>query len=706
MTTVSSLTDGQYNARDVLSMCRIYPVLCDAVAQTQTVDVYATDLAMAHLALQMTRAGMPVDDAERKRVGDHLRKLRDEAAVLLVKYTDPPYRDTFVEWASKFYAVKARKGEPFAGKVREEDGLVYSHELAFEARAAIRKAEFLADIAKDGVNYGAKVVQAAILRAAGVPLLQLTPKSGLPKIDKEILESFGYHEAARAMLTYTLTAAALRTFVDGLELGVDGRLHPEWTVHKITGRWGSSPNCFDSKTELLVRGPCGVDWLRIDRFLDMWATHQVAQYVPETGAVSWTYATDVLKRYHDGTMIRLSHDLLDLVVTPEHRTFACTGEKGRADGSHCADDLFRQVSMDGVRDPPAESVPRLVGTADALKFVAFRGGKPSYSPCIVPFEDVEYTEMRWAGMVYCLSVPSSYVVVRRNGKCCVAGQCQNWSKRAGGGAENLRRMIVAPEGFIFVGADQKQLEARLIGAMSQDPFLLGVFARGEDIHGALAGVAFPNWPMLAETYAAHKAAHARIKTTGIGCGKTPEQPYCEACAQRDKVRDLTKRLEYGVFYGGAPDTLWKSVVKEFPDIKLDLILQFMRNVGLRMPDVLAWRTRTLAKVLEDGEIRSPLLGRREVFPMSRVDPTVVYNFLPQSGGADLWALGAIVFCERWPQDGDDVRIIHNGHDSVLILCRKELADRVVKDVHECWEREWNGVQFLMDCKTGKYWSEV
>jgi DNA polymerase I-like protein with 3'-5' exonuclease and polymerase domains len=291
---------------------------------------------------------------------------------------------------------------------------------------------------------------------------------------------------------------------------------------------------------------------------------------------------------------------------------------------------------------------------------------------------------------------------------------QNWSMRAGGGVENLRRMIAAPEGFVFVGADQKQLEARLIAACSQDPFLIDVFKRGADIHGELAGVAFVQWPQAAEVYAKHKPQHKLAKTRGYGCGTSQAHPYCEMCESRDKMRDLTKRLEYGAFYGGTVDTLWKSVVKDYPDIKPASIGQFMQNVGQRMPGVISWRTNVLRDAIAKGEIRSPILGRREVFPLAhlgRVEATVAYNFLPQSGGADLWAIGAAKFMDLWNQwaEKDDTRyarICHNGHDSVLILTKESCADEVERDVHTCWEMIWNDVPFLMDCKRGHRWSEV
>lgn len=606
------LDEGLYNARDVLGMCRVYKFLAEAVQRTGTLDVYTVDKQMALLATQMTRVGMPIDEQARQEMGEKLRVVRDEAAKVLLQYVEGDKFDQFVNWIALYQAAKPRKDDPQEGQLDVETGVPYSAELAMIKRQQLRRAEFLAKFEKSamlrriyealqscaepvshedlaaqlalpaevvasafrawatrniltlekrvegtgkskrtlylaqlvtedaadaddedeplasrvadalgGINLGAKIQQIAILRVAGVELTKLSAKTGLPQVSKETLEELGHHPVARHMLDWMLTAAAIRNVVEGYKTAEDGRLHPQWMIHKITGRWGSSPNV------------------------------------------------------------------------------------------------------------------------------------------------------------------------------------QNVSKRAGGGRVNLRSMFVAPPGYVFVGADFAQLEARIIAAASQDPFLLGVFQREEDIHGALAGVAFPAvWPKLAETYAAHK---------GKACGPVPTDPKskCEHCKQRDKLRDLTKRLEYGAFYGGSADTLWQSTVKDFPDLKLRQVHEFLHVVGVRMNGVLRWRANVLAQAEERGEIRSPILGRRQVFPLGRVEPTVAYNYIPQSGGADLWALGALDFMQLWDQfDSDDARICHNGHDSILILCKECFAEQVKKDVEKCWTRSWGGVTFKIEAEHGKRWSDT
>ena len=592
MITQIELDEARYNSRDCLGMCRVYSHLVAALERSNVVQVYEADEQMGDLALQMTRVGMPVNSELRGEIGARLRKLRDDAVIILRQYTEGDFLPHFIEWAANFMAATVRKGEPEAGAARvgparaqatlddakaalvewraylktlapddveviadiqaqmselklaiieakrnltvaqtcnytdADDGLPHSLESAFAARVAIRTPEFVARLEKSGVNFGAKIQQAAILRAAGVPLLRVTEKSKMPKIDKEVLGALSRHPAAKALLRYILVDKTITMYIEGEQregkgagktrpvmVTDDGYLRPLWTIHKITGRWGSSPNV------------------------------------------------------------------------------------------------------------------------------------------------------------------------------------QNFSKRAGDGSENLRAMVEPPEGYTFVGADQKQLEARLIGAMSQCPYMIDTFRRGEDIHSAFSAIGFPvQWPKLAAAYKEHKAAVGKCN--------------CNDCQMRDKIRDLVKRLEYGGFYGGAAQTLWESVVSEFPDVPMSQIVEFLRQFNLKLPEVLAWRENVLREAIHDGCIRSPILGRMQVFPLARVDPTVAYNYKAQSGGADLWALGAIEFCKIWDQSAFDARIVHNGHDSVLVLCREEYAPAVEADIYTCWNREWQGVPFEMEAKIGKSWSET
>lgn len=514
--TEFQLSEGRYNARDVLAMCRIYKPLAQALARHNVVNVYAIDREMAKLALSMHRVGLPIDAEERLRVGNHLKEIRDSGLAVLREWTNHP---DFFDHMASFQAVKSRKADD---EKLSQPELFNSAESAYAQRIVWRKEELVKEWNKerlkgrDPVNFGSKYQQAAILKTAGVSLVKVSPKSGIPTIDKDVLQGLLPNPAAKALLDYQLTATVIETFVDGLEVASDGFIHPNWLIHKITGRWGSNPNV------------------------------------------------------------------------------------------------------------------------------------------------------------------------------------QNWSVRAGGGAENLRRMVRAPRGFAFVGADFAQLEARILACLSRDQTLIEIFAQGRDIHAEMAYVGYPEvWPALDKIYKEHNP-DANAKPC-----------KCDKCVARKKLRDMVKRLEYGAFYGGDPRTLHAAVVKDVPALMLRDVEKFVRAINTRMPSLLRWRHQTLLDATREFEIRSPFLGRRQTFPLGRVDPNVAFNYKAQSGGADLWALGALDFLKVFPLDKPGLpRIIHNGHDSILVLCRESEADEVKHVVESSWQRTVAGVPFLIEAKIGERWSEV
>lgn len=935
---------GKYNARDVLSMCRVYVHLREALANAQTENLYAKqDRPLARIALQMTAVGLPIDLKERARIRELLVESAARYGEKILKYTRGEYYDVFLTWVASYQARGIRKDDPIAGQFDPDLQTTMSEEAAYNKRVSIRRAEFeeqikhaqlydtvyrwvaqagdqpvshialaeslgvdparigrifsswgrkgiftvekivegkgatkrthynasipkvindpeaykdlLADTVK-GINANSKIQQAAILRVAGVTLVKMTEKTGLPQIDKEVLESFAHIEAARDMLQFVLADKAI-SFVDGFTLVPDlnvpdfAWLHPSWDTHKITGRWGSSPNCFDGETEILTRK----GWVRFDQLeLGM----SVAQYDKDSTEITWTSLREgtIVRKHFKGEMVSLRRRNIDLLVTPDHRLLLGNRRTGvwedvlaqdfmsdrlmpiagKMDFTGTANSVFGETPLgmiglmcaaqaDGTwngsgwafkltrvrkikrlksllvstgleytlkqttRPDPfqpgktrrraefyvhksdlGDEIAKLLGpektfpwqllrdmnhagveaflteimlwdgsltrkncysssnkqNADFVQALFVLSGKrarirPYKGSSIqkkinwqVDVSNKSYTmttntkvdRVPWDGAVYCVSVPSSYIVVRRNHNVMIVGQCQNWSKRAGGEtAINLRRMICAPPGYVIVGADYAQLEARLLAAQSQDPFLLNIFKNNLDIHTEFGKIAFPTtFPQLAEIFAQHKKA-------GVPCGPNPNDPKskCDQCKMRDKLRDLTKRLEYGGFYGAEAQTVWESIVKDEPDFKIETARFFLSEVNRFCNGLRRWQAEMLKYATKMGEVRSPILGRVQFFPMGRVDPNVIANYPNQSGGADLWGMGALRFAERYDQmkpPSESPRIMHNGHDSVGVLTTQDRADEVCKAVEECWYYKWNDVEFIIEPAAAQRWSDT
>ena len=257
-------------------------------------------------------------------------------------------------------------------------------------------------------------------------------------------------------------------------------------------------------------------------------------------------------------------------------------------------------------------------------------------------------------------------------------------KRAADGTKvivrpNLRRQIVAPEGRIFVGFDFAQLEARIIALISGDPFLCEVFAQGQDIHRECARVVFPQFDTLPKD-------------------------------DQKQARDLVKPLEYGAFYGGSVETLWKALLKEGRNITLANVAKAVQTLMLKMSGVVRWQRDTVKAASEPPyEIREFLYGRRRTFPLGQVEATEAMNFGVQSAAASIMNTGMARMDDALGKYKQAVAIAQI-HDAAVFECWEDDADAIVADVEACfyqeYERDGRMVPFPVEVKVGKSWADV
>jgi DNA polymerase I-like protein with 3'-5' exonuclease and polymerase domains len=224
-----------------------------------------------------------------------------------------------------------------------------------------------------------------------------------------------------------------------------------------------------------------------------------------------------------------------------------------------------------------------------------------------------------------------------------------------------------------------QLEARIIALYSGDPFLCNIFRDHKDIHSEFARVVWPDFDKL-------------------------------PIEQRKKLRDTIKRPEYGAFYGGQVDTLWKNVVKDFPDVKIQDIARMVDLMTAKMPGVTLWHNQLLRDVaVAPHEIRSAIYGRRRCFPLGNADVNDVFNFPVQSAASDLMSAGLLRMMDRLKNYTNAFPILQI-HDAMVFECDEEDAERLQEDVRECFEQEHtrNGitVPFPVDPGIGISWAEI
>ena len=224
-----------YCAKDVFSTRSLRTPLALHIKRTKTEEVYALDKKMAEIAGRMHLVGMPVDreinsqllTTFSKNVAESRRHVEDIAR-------DPKLREQIFHHLALQQASVQRKLDP-------ED---------FEQRYQVRLAMIKHDPDWRWKISASKHI-AALLQAIGVPLIQTTA-GGQISTKKDILETLVDVPVVREIITFRENDKLCSTFIWQIfdrEVGgeiiqhgyadAEDRIHPIWSVHKITGRWAS-----------------------------------------------------------------------------------------------------------------------------------------------------------------------------------------------------------------------------------------------------------------------------------------------------------------------------------------------------------------------------------------------------------------------------------------------------------------------------------
>jgi len=298
-----------------------------------------------------------------------------------------------------------------------------------------------------------------------------------------------------------------------------------------------------------------------------------------------------------------------------------------------------------------------------------------------------------------------------------------WKKQPDGTMKmvrpNLRRQIKAPPGRKLVGFDFAQLEARNLALISGDDFLMNIFSTGLDIHTECARVVFSGaggttpFDRLDPVVGRRTSDGVEIVEPCEHCGRIDfHHEKCKHAKMKKQLRDLTKQVEYGAFYGGSPETLWKVLLKEGFNVKLTDVTAAVNALMRRMTGIVRWQRNTVAKAaLPPYTIRDFVLGRRRVFPMGQVDPNEALNFESQATAAAIMDTGMARMDDRIRDRGyKQCFPIVQVHDAAVYECWEDDAEDVKADIIDCYTQEYTRdgrtIPYPVDAKIADSWDGV
>ncbi|MGQ0665663.1 MAG: DNA polymerase I [Nitrospiraceae bacterium] len=239
----------------------------------------------------------------------------------------------------------------------------------------------------------------------------------------------------------------------------------------------------------------------------------------------------------------------------------------------------------------------------------------------------------------------------------------------------IREAFIAPRGHELLCADYSQIEPRILAHLSQDPRLLAVFAKGEDIHMATA-----------------------MEIFGLPSGQIT----------RD-MRRAAKTVVFGIVYGISPFGLSQNIGVSQAEAKKYIDTFFEKFAAVR-----ALMDRNIAEGKEKG-YTTTILGRRRPIPeLQSGDPVqrgfgerMAVNSPIQGSAADLIKVAMINVHKALHADLPHTKMILQVHDELIFeVPEKELeeARRLVRHEMEGVGKQLGlSVPLKVDLGVGKNW---
>jgi len=243
----------------------------------------------------------------------------------------------------------------------------------------------------------------------------------------------------------------------------------------------------------------------------------------------------------------------------------------------------------------------------------------------------------------------------------------------------IRNMFIPSDGMVMVEADYSQAELRALAWYSQDPFLVGVYQAGRDIHTEVAKQMF-------------------------GPDFTKEQ------------RVAAKMVVFGLVYGRTAFALAQDM--RIPKLSPQEAVRYINEFFKRMPKAVEWMNGIKNRARTTGMLETPI-GRQRRFDLvvqgnvSEVERQSV-NFMCQSLASDLTLLSLVrvhnAFMKGWaPQ----VRphILLTVHDCLVVECYPQDFEEVSKLLRKTMTSVplqilGESVPFKVSLATGARWGSL
>lgn len=248
-----------------------------------------------------------------------------------------------------------------------------------------------------------------------------------------------------------------------------------------------------------------------------------------------------------------------------------------------------------------------------------------------------WTQAPYKGMVYCVSVKSSYFMVRYKGFISITGNTN---------MQNLpmefRKYMIADDDTLLFNIDLSQAENRLVAYIAPEPNMIKAFEEKIDIHSQ-TGALISGLPI------------DEVKR------QDKEHVFCHLGSQDQTWRFWGKKANHGLNYDLGYRTF--SFYYEIPENDGKFICEKYHHAYPGVHQYHAWVRNQLSK----DRTLTNIFGRKRLF-LDRWDDELfksAYSFIPQSSIADLLNRKGLIYVYENQDRFRPVDLLLQVHDSIV-----------------------------------------
>jgi len=271
-------------------------------------------------------------------------------------------------------------------------------------------------------------------------------------------------------------------------------------------------------------------------------------------------------------------------------------------------------------------------------------------------------------------------------------------------ASELKRAIIAPDGYLMIDSDSSQIEARMLAWLAEQNDLVEAFENGEDVYKIMASAIY-NKSIASITKDERFVGKTTILGAGYGMGAQKFQLQLKNFGTEVTLEEAKRIIDtYRSTYPKIA-SFWKTGGKALEAILNNQTMEFGRegilkiegNNGIRLPNGLYLRYPNLRFVQNSED------GRTEMVYDTKKGKATIPNRIYGGKATEniCQALARIVIGEQMLMVAKKYKVVMTVHDAIACVAPEEEVERAQEYVELCMRirPQW-ALDLPLNCESG------